>query len=287
MKPTIAVVAVAHRSSDVLTTFIEHARVAYSGPLEIHVADNSLGADPYLGTIRDDNPDVRFHELTENRGYGAAINEVVHTLPESIQWIVAVNSDVEFGPGSLDILSAATERYPHGGAFGPSILTTDGKLYPSARNLPSLRVGVGHAVAFPIWRTNPWSRAYLQHDSEPEERTAGWLSGACVLVARPAFSQIGGFDERFFMYFEDVDLGRRLGAAGWQNVYIPASQVIHAGAHSTSRSRARMNRAHHDSAYLYITIRYRGRALAPLRLVLRVGLALRERVSSRWPDSRR
>lgn len=67
--------------------------------------------------------------------------------------------------------------------------------------------------------------------------SVGWLSGSCLLVRRSAFGQVGGFDERYFMYMEDVDLGDRLGKAGWLSVYVPSAEVLHHKAHSTGRDR--------------------------------------------------
>lgn len=277
----LVVITVAHRSSSVLDEFIRSARVASRHAFEIHVADNSLGQDPDLHAVMARHPDVTLHELEENRGYGAAVNEVARDLPDETRWILIANPDVTFTPGSLDALLAAPARHPDGAVFGPVILTADGEVYPSARNQPSLRTGVGHALAHPVWPNNPWSRQYLLHERESTERVAGWLSGACMLVSVEAFRAVGGFDERFFMYFEDVDLCRRIGSTGGECVYVPSSVVTHTGAHSTQQARTRMIRAHHDSAYLFLRTRYPGPWYAPLRLVLRMGLAVRASASSR------
>jgi N-acetylglucosaminyl-diphospho-decaprenol L-rhamnosyltransferase len=96
-----------------------------------------------------------------------------------------------------------------------------------------------------------------------------------VLVRRAAFDSVGGFDPHYFMYFEDVDLGAKLGRAGWTNLYVPAAVITHTGAHSTSQTAGRMERTHHDSAYLYLSRKYAGWYLAPLRSVLRIGLTVR------------
>jgi N-acetylglucosaminyl-diphospho-decaprenol L-rhamnosyltransferase len=106
-------------------------------------------------------------------------------------------------------------------------------------------------------------------------RTAGWLSGACLLVRKTAFDEVHGFDADYFMYFEDVDLGERLGRRGWSNIYVPESSVVHSGAHSTSKSAARMIAAHHRSAYRYLSRRYPAAYQAPLRWALRLGLSAR------------
>ncbi|HET9117003.1 MAG TPA: glycosyltransferase family 2 protein, partial [Pseudonocardiaceae bacterium] len=146
-------------------------------------------------------------------------------------------------------------------------------VYPSARLLPKLGRGAGHAVIGPVWPANPWTTAYRQSDIALGERTAEWLSGSCLLLRRTAFEAIGGFDSRYFMYFEDVDLGDRLGRAGWLNVYVPTAEVTHLGGHATSRVSEQMLVEHHRSTYRYLSDRHPGPLHAPLRLVLRAGLA--------------
>jgi N-acetylglucosaminyl-diphospho-decaprenol L-rhamnosyltransferase len=165
---------------------------------------------------------------------------------------------------------------------GPATLTAEGELYPSARAVPSLRNGVGHALFANLWISNPWSRAYRNDaDAKPVRRDAGWLSGACVLVRRSAFEELGGFDPEFFMYFEDVDLGYRLGKLGYRNVYEPAAVVTHTGAHSTASDSLAMIKAHHDSARRFLDKKYSGWKLWPVRTALAVGLKLRSSLIGR------
>ncbi|MGC1153546.1 glycosyltransferase, partial [Mycobacterium sp.] len=201
------------------------------------------------------------------------------------EWIVVANPDVQWGPGSIDALLVAAARWPRAATLGPLIHDPDGSVYPSARRLPSLVRGGMHAVVGPVWKNNPWSAAYRQERLEPSERPVGWLSGSCLLVRRAAFEQIGGFDERYFMYMEDVDLGDRLGKAGWLNVYVPSAEVLHHKGHATARESGRNLAAHHTSTYLYLADRHSGLRRAPLRWALRAGLAVRERLMVR--DARR
>jgi N-acetylglucosaminyl-diphospho-decaprenol L-rhamnosyltransferase len=195
-------------------------------------------------------------------------------------------ADVMWRPGSLDELLTAGERTPRAGALGPLIRDADGEVYPSARLVPSLGRGIGHAVFAGIWPGNPWTRAYRQAEPEgvPAERDAGWLSGSCLLIRRTAFDSVDGFDPRYFMYFEDVDLGERLGLAGWRNLYVPGAEVVHTGGHATTANAdvsARMLAEHHRSAYRFLADRHRGPRWAPLRLVLRAGLGVRGRLAVR------
>jgi N-acetylglucosaminyl-diphospho-decaprenol L-rhamnosyltransferase len=217
-------------------------------------------------------------ELDENLGYGGAVNAAVRAMPERIRYVLVSNPDVMIEPGAVTELVRAFERLPEAGAVGPRVLNEDGTVYPSARKLPSLRTGVGHAVFSGIWPSNPWTRSYREDQEGSErERVVGWLSGSFVMVSRDAFDKLGGFDEGFFMYFEDVDLGYRLGKHGYRSIYVPTAAVIHTGAHSTTTESARMIQVHHDSAYRYLSKKYAGPVLAPLRWTLRAGLAVRSR----------
>lgn len=278
MSDRVAVVTVSYNSRDVLATFLDSIGVA-GGAQPVIVADN---ASPDLEGVAElvEARGATLLRLPENRGYGGAVNAAAATLPDSTEFILVANPDVVLHEDAIDRMVAVADRLPDVGAVGPRILDPDGTTYPSARRMPSLRTGVGHALFGPVWPGNPWTRSYREDRQEPAERDAGWLSGACVLVRRTAFDQLGGFDEGYFMYFEDVDLGKRLGDAGWRNRYAPDAAATHTGAHSTSGAKGAMAKAHHRSAYRYVSQRYSAWYLAPLRLVLRVGIAIREALTA-------
>ena len=212
-----------------------------------------------------------------NLGYGTAANRGAAT--GTAPWLVVVNPDVEWDPGALDELLRAADRHPRAAALGPLVRTPEGDLYPSARALPSLGRGIGHALFGWVWPANPWTRAYRQEAEEVGEREAGWLSGSCLLLRREAFEAVGGFDEGFFMFFEDLDLGERLAAAGWSSVYAPSARVTHVGGHSWRADPTPMLRAHHEAARRYVSKRWAGWCWLPLRAVVRVGLAVRFRLA--------
>jgi len=182
-------------------------------------------------------------------------------------------------PGSIDALLRVGNEDAAIGSVGPATIGASGELYPSARAIPSLRTGIGHALFANLWPANPWSRSYRLDGPDAERRRdAGWLSGACLLVRRSAFVELDGFDPGYFMYFEDVDLGYRLGKLGYRNVYEPAAVVIHSGAHSTNSSSGAMIAAHHASAQRFLSKKYSGPLRWPLRAALSVGLTLRSAI---------
>lgn len=274
----IAVVIVTYFSGEVLRACLESIPAASSGDVTVIVVDNDTTDDSIRDVVAK-APGVVLHQTGENLGYGGAVNYGAARLGPEIEWILVTNPDTVFLPGSIDTLYAAATADDRIGSVGPRILDTDGSIYPSARALPSLRTGVGHAVFAHLWPGNPWSAAYRQSEQvaqlEHGTMSAGWLSGACVMVRRTAFEQIGGFDQRYFMYFEDVQLGDSLGAHGWSNTYVADAVVSHLGGHSTRLASARMRRVHHQSAYVYMSQKYAAWYLFPLRAVVKLGLNAR------------
>lgn len=274
----VAVVTVSYGSESVLPRFLASIATATSEPIVCVVADNRPGPENSVAALSA-AAHAAYLPLDSNRGYGGGMNAAVATLPASVRWILLSNPDVVLHANAIDRLVARGESDPTIGAVGPLILTAEGDVYPSARAIPSLRTGVGHALFANLWTDNPWTRAY-RRDAGPEKvaRDAGWLSGACILVRRSAFDEVGGFDEKYFMYFEDVDLGYRLGRRGYRNVYEPAAAAEHSGAHSTKDESSRMVEAHHESAKRFLDRKYAGWYLWPIRTALRVGLAVRSAI---------
>lgn len=265
----LRVVAVTFSPGESLSTFLASLRTATTRPLDVVLADNgSTDGAPEAAAAGAD--DVRVLPTGGNVGYGAAVNAGLADVRSG--WALVANPDVRFEPGAVDELLAVAQRWPRAATVGPAIRTPDGQLYPSARDLPSLSTGTGHALLGWVWPGNPWTARYRREREEPRERPAGWLSGSCLLVDLAAFHAVGGFDPGYFMYFEDVDLAARLGERGYLHVYAPSAVVEHEGGHSTRREPHRMQRVHHTSALRYLARRYPRPVHAPLRAALRAGL---------------
>ena len=171
--------------------------------------------------------------------------------------MLVCNPDVVVRPGALAALGGRDRGRPRARAGrARSIRTPDGDRYPSARQFPSLVDAAGHAAIGLFTPRNRFTRAYHQADLErrrDDRRTVDWVSGACFLVRRAAFEQVGGFDEAYFMYAEDVDLCWRLGRAGWRVAYVPAAEVTHLQGVSTDRHPYRMIVEHHRSVLRFAT----------------------------------
>ncbi|MGW0161772.1 glycosyltransferase family 2 protein [Mycobacterium sp. NPDC003323] len=274
MTDELKVVTVTYSPGGHLDRFLASLAHATDRPVTVIMADNgSTDGAPEEAQRR--YPNVILLRTGGNLGYGTAVNRAVQKYVHDGEWFIVANPDVQWGPGSIDELLAAAQRWPTAGALGPLIRDPDGTVYPSARHQPSLIRGGMHAVVGPVWKSNPWTAAYRQERLEPSERPVGWLSGACLLVRREAFTRIAGFDERYFMYMEDVDLGDRLARDGWRNVYVPSAEILHDKGHSTSRDPARNLAAHHASTYTFLADRHPRWWQAPLRWTIKGALATR------------
>lgn len=275
----VRVVCVTYHPGAELEDFARSLATATTRPVDLVLVDNGTDASVSERVAREHGG--RVLPAGGNLGYGRAANLGARGLDRG--WLVVANPDIVWHPGSLDALLEAGERHPTAGALGPGILDPDGSRYPSARALPSLTQGVGHALLGRVWPGNPWTRAYQrrQEDVTTTEGPAGWLSGACLLLRAEAFAAVGGFDEGYFMFFEDLDLGERLGLAGWANVHVPGVTVTHVGGTSWRERPAPMIRAHHASAARYLSRRYHRWYQWPVRVAIRVGLAVRQALELR------
>lgn len=284
MNHPLAVITVTYSPGEYLTRFIDSLAKACDREVLVVLADNgSTDGAPEAAAAAHDW--VHLFETGANVGYGTAINMAARALadgafgPVDPDVMLIANPDVEFQEGSVDELLRCLERHPDAACVGPLIVEPDGSIYPSARAVPTLRNGIGHALFSTIWPSNPWTAAYKDDADMSSERDAGWLSGSCLLVRKEAFDAIGGFDERYFMYLEDVDLGDRFGRAGWRNVLCPSSTITHAKGHSTDSVPEAMLPAHHDSAYRFQADRHAEPWMLPLRIALWCGLKVRARLA--------
>lgn len=271
----VAIITVSYNSSDQLATFLPTAISALAHPSYVWIVDNA-SADIDKTRKLAKNLGTSLLELNANLGYGGAINEGVKKLPESITYVVISNPDSDISSATVTYLRNLLESDPTIGVVGPQILNEDGSVYPSGRAIPSLRNGIGHALFANIWPSNPWTKRYHSQAYLQDKTTeAGWVSGSCMVMRTEVFNELGGFDDGYFMYMEDVDMGYRLGKLRYKVLYVPEVSITHIGGESTKAVKKDMLKIHHDSAMRFIRKKYSGVLWAPVRGVIRLGLALR------------
>ncbi len=246
------------------------ATLRAEGVDEVVVVDSASGDDCGERLAAAD-PAAVFVPLGRNPGYGPAVNAGVKRTGAPV--VIVSNADLTVQPGTVAALASALAADPGLAVVGPRIDRPDGTRYPSARAFPSLLDALGHGFAGLVTTDNPWSRRYLRAGQEAAGPT-DWVSGAFFAARRAAWDEVGGFDEGYFMFSEDVDLCWRLHRAGWGVAYEPAGVVTHLEGASRATAPYRMIVAHHRSLlrYGWRTGTWRERLVLP---VVALGLVVR------------
>jgi N-acetylglucosaminyl-diphospho-decaprenol L-rhamnosyltransferase len=233
---------------------------------------------------------ARWIDAGTNLGYGRAANRgAALDGPAAAGYLLICNPDLVIREGAIAALARALDADPFVGAVGPRVVNPDRSLYPSARSFPHLIDALGHGLLGQVAPRNGFSRRYRMLDWDHRDAAdVDWVSGACLLVRREAWDDIGGFDPSYFMYMEDVDLCWRLGKAGWAVAYEPLAKVTHIQGVSADRRPYRMLLAHHTSMWRFAWRTTEGPDRWWLALVL-PGLAARFLLTAgrRWLEGAR
>jgi N-acetylglucosaminyl-diphospho-decaprenol L-rhamnosyltransferase len=216
----------------------------YQG-FEAVVVDNDASEPPEVP-----HP-VRVIRNKQNLGFARACNQGISASEGDL--IVLLNPDALVGKDFFRRFEAFFEENPAIGVAGPRVLDADGRVQLSARRELSMISGLLGRTSL-LTRLFP-SSTLVKKQFPAVTELAGptavdWVSGACMVVRRRALDEVGPLDERFFMYFEDADLCRRVREAGWSVYYLPEIEVTHRAGGST-RSRPRAVWRLHKSAFLY------------------------------------
>jgi N-acetylglucosaminyl-diphospho-decaprenol L-rhamnosyltransferase len=266
----VAGVVVNYNAKDYLMACLASLEREALGP--VIVVDNG-SSDGSEAAVLAQYPDVKWAPTGANLGYGGGANLGAGMV--DAPYLLICNPDVVVHEGAVATLRRFLDERPPVALVGPRIVDRAGSLYPSARRFPDLLESFMHGFLGQVWPSNPFSRRYRMNDWDHRSaREVDWVSGACFLVRRSAWEEVGGFDQDFFMYMEDVDLCLRLRNRGWAVAYEPGAEIMHVQGVSADRHPYRMLLAHHVSMW-----RFADRATPPgrrwaLPLVL-PGLAVR------------
>jgi GT2 family glycosyltransferase len=225
----VAVAVVSWNTRDLLR---ECLRSLEDDPLaEVWVVDNA-STDGSAEMVRSEFPSVRLEALTENIGFGPAVNLVASK--SSAPWIAPANADIEVRPGALLALLDVAERLPRAGILAPRLELASGETQHSVYAFPTLPFTALFNVGF---HRRIGDRLCLEGFWDPSrERDVDWAIGAFLLVRREAWDAAGGFDDQQWMYAEDLDLGWRVAKAGYTTRYVPSARVLHHASAATTQA---------------------------------------------------
>jgi GT2 family glycosyltransferase len=233
--PQASIVIVSFNTRDLLRECIENLQLEAGGVLYETIVVDNASLDGSADMIAAHFPKVRLIRSETNLGFAGANNRAFEIARGS--YIVLLNSDAFLRPDALPLAVMHMEKNPAVGLGGGCLVARDGGWQPAARMFPSplndLLGMSGLAASF------PQSRFLGRADrtwADPHEATAvDWVPGAFSIIRKDVLDQIGNFDERFFLYFEEVDLCRRIMAAGYEIWYWPDVITVHIGGESSRK----------------------------------------------------
>jgi N-acetylglucosaminyl-diphospho-decaprenol L-rhamnosyltransferase len=201
--------------------------------LEVIVVDSG-SADGSAELVRDEFPTVQLVASRENLGYSRGNN--LGLARARGRYLFVLNPDTVVLPGSLEAMCAYMDANPHVGVLGPQLLWPDRSVQPTRRRFPTLATAFFESTWLqPLAPRRLLDRYYAADLPADAAHAVDWMVGAALFVRRAAYVQVGGLDEGFFMYSEELDWLRRMQTAGWQSVYFPAAQVVHYEARSSTQ----------------------------------------------------
>ncbi len=217
---------------------------------EIFVVDNA-SADGSVDMVEQKYPQVHLISNKENLGFARANNQALNVA--SGQYILLLNPDTEVRPGSITVLVDFLDKHQQAGVVAPQLINTDGSIQLSCRAFPSFAgmffelTGLSRLMpAGSSWRNYKmldWAHNSLRQVDQPE--------GACLLIKRAVFDQVGLFDEDYFMLFEEVDWCYRVKQAGWEIWFTPAARIVHHMGQAIKQVKIKMILSSHRGMYRF------------------------------------
>lgn len=210
-----------------LKAITTHIGDLYDG--EVIVVDNASGTEEWP-VLREkwEKVGIQFIESESNVGYGKG-NQLGIAKAQG-EYLILMNPDVEVKEGAIETMIDHLDQHPDVGIVGPQLVYPDGTIQDSYRVFPTpLDLLARRSTLLRQHKIfSPRLREYLMLDKDPHQTDeVDWLVGACLVIRRKALDQVGGFDPRFFLFFEDTDLCRRMWESNWRVIYLPDAKAIH------------------------------------------------------------
>jgi GT2 family glycosyltransferase len=242
---------------------------------EVWVADNA-SSDESLAYLRPLFPEVHFVPLPQNIGFARGNNAV---LPHCKgRYILFLNPDTIVAEDSLHKAMAYMDAHPNAGALGVKMIDGSGGYLPeSKRGFPSPATSLYKQLGLHRWfpKSKTFARYYLGHLSPNQNQVVDVLAGAFMLVRKKVLDEVGGFDEQFFMYGEDIDLSYRITKAGYTNHYFAHTTILHFKGESAGQMGFRYNRVFYQAMQLFVKKHFSGSGTVAFRLLLYAGIVIR------------
>lgn len=259
--PDVSILIVSWNVRDLLLQCLESLPAGADGlTFETIVVDNASG-DGTVEAVRMSFPAVRVIANPENRGFTGGNNQALTVATGDSLFLL--NPDTLVQPGAVTALHYYLLAHPEVGIAGPRLRNADGTTQPSRRRFPTVATLFTESTIVQEYLPDLglFHRHYVDDQPVDKPQQVDWIVGAAMFVRRAVYAQIGGMDERFFMYSEELDWCRRAVAAGWQVAYDPEAEIIHFEGRSSEQVVAARHIRFFSSRVRYAA-KYHGASLA-------------------------
>jgi len=247
----IDLIIINYKSTDYLQTCLTSIYERLNGfHANVHVVDNGSGDHVYL--VKSTYPKTILTIHNNNLGFSKAVNKIIKKT--SSPYIVLLNPDTIVFDNFFEPIISFMQKHPDVGIVGPKVINSDGSIQGSARAFPTFSSALFGRRSL-LTKLFPNNRITCTNilSNKSADRTpleADWVSGACQIIRREAIEDVGLLDERFFLYWEDVDWCKRMWKEGWKVIYLPRAVVQHTVGGSSERNLVRSVFEFHKGAYL-------------------------------------
>lgn len=230
----LSIIIVSWNVREYLAACLESIRTnAGSLTLEVIVVD-SASTDDTLAVLRDHYPWVTVLAQTENVGFTRGNN--IGLAQARGRYLLLLNPDTEILDTALGQMVAHLDARPDVGILGPHTLNSDGSHQSTRRRFPTLLTALFESTWLqPVAPTALLDRFYVRDVADDAVAAVDWVQGSALLTRRAIYDQLGGLDERFVMFSEELEWCRRIRDAGWQAVYLGTARIVHHGGKSTAQ----------------------------------------------------
>ncbi|MBD3165628.1 glycosyltransferase [bacterium] len=259
----LSVIIVSYNAREFLAATLESVFRAGDGlDMEVFVVDNA-SSDGAPEMVRERFPQVTLMAQSENLGFAKANNLALADAQG--RYLMILNPDCILQEDTLTTLVRFMDEHPESGASGPKLLNRDGSFQVAAkRGLPTPWVAFcklsGLSTMFP--RSKAFNYYELGHLDPDEVHEVESLTGAAMMVRREAYEAVGGLDEDYFMFGEDIDWCYSISKAGWKVHYVPTTQIIHYKGESTRRSDTDRERHFYNAMRIFARKHFAGNPIS-------------------------
>ena len=229
-RPELSIIIVNYKTKSLtlncIRSIYQHLPTA---SFEIIVLDNG-SRDNLESFIMQEFPDIKFLEVGWNVGFARANNLGIQNAHGD--FILLLNSDTRLMDDTLQSMLDFMQFHPEIGVLGPRHVDRNHSFVPSCGRFPNFRREIIRKIIHYRLSINDYQLRYFLDQKQSDQSIVDWVSGSCLLVRRKSLMDAGLLDERFFMYFEDIDLCKRIQQKGWRIQYYPEKTILHYGGQS-------------------------------------------------------